>query len=156
MSEKKSRFRRLFIWSMILLGLGGVLLFRSYSLPDSAQMQEYFHQHRESLAAANREILASMAPDGHLQAGVTDKQAKLLDIEFIETNSRFPLEIRYHTHVRGIGVGAYGTGIAFLELPPLRLYSNLENMAEDAAQEEGFTGYCAITENWYSFLWEAD
>ena len=65
--------------------------------------------------------------------------------------------MRYYTHLRGIGVGAFGTGIAYIDpVVERKLYPTLEAMTDDAKEVEGFIGYSKISNNWYSFFWEAD
>ena len=68
-----------------------------------------------------------------------------------------PLIVRYYTHLRGIGVGAFGTGIAYID-PRMqeKTYPSLEAMINDAKEVEGFIGYSKISDNWYYFFWEAD
>jgi hypothetical protein len=64
--------------------------------------------------------------------------------------------ILYYTTSSGIGVGTYGTGLAYLGREPQDIYPNLEVMKEEASKVEGFWGYGHIEGNWYYFLWEAD
>ncbi len=53
-------------------------------------------------------------------------------------------------------MASFGTGIAYLEKPPTKIYPSLEAMRQDAGEVEGFLGYGHLSNNWYYFLWEAD
>ena len=67
-----------------------------------------------------------------------------------------PFSVFYYTHSSGIGVGAYGTGLAYFDEAPDRIYENLSAMKPDASAAEGFRGYAPIDGHWYYAFWEAD
>ena len=67
-----------------------------------------------------------------------------------------PFSVLYYTTNSGFGVGAFGAGIAYFEEVPDNLFASMEEMAEPAAEVEGFYGYGPIEGNWYYFRWEAD
>ena len=54
------------------------------------------------------------------------------------------------------GVGTFGTGIAWLENPPDKIYPDLEAMKKDAGPIEGFVGFGNLSGNWYYFRRELD
>jgi len=64
----------------------------------------------------------------------------MLDYRYVEATLFLFPSIKYYTHFRGIGVASFGTGIAYLEKPPNKIYHGLEAMHQHAGEIEGFLG----------------
>lgn len=151
-----------FLLPILLIGIIGlgVLGIRFFSAPTTADMEDFFTNHKLAFEEKNRGLLTALS---HQTAISSDGDTKIgyrwLEIEpKPETyQNGDPVIVRYYTHLQGIGVGAFGTGIAYLD--PRReekRYPSLEAMMEDRKGVEGFIGYSRISGNWYSFFWEAD
>lgn len=138
----------------------GFLGYKRFQPPTTAEMEEFFTTHRIGFAQKNAAILSALAQKTTINSGADAKVGyKWLETqpkpEFFQDGE--PIIIRYYTHLRGIGVGAFGTGIAYID-PSIqeKNYPSLEAMTDDAKKVEGFVGYSHITDNWYYFFWEAD
>ncbi len=143
---------------LILASILIVMGYKQFSLPDSSEMKAFFLEHRPAFEQKNISILAALKQREHIStAGDAEVGYKWLQIEPDYDQPEQPLVIRYYTHLRGIGVGGFGTGIAYMSPGATeRLYPTLEAMGTDAKKTEGFLGYSPISGNWYSFRWEAD
>ena len=143
--------------AIIALGIVGYHLFSS---PTTIEMKEFFSKNQSAFAQRNVEILSAVAQEKSVNSnGDADVGYRWLEVqpELHSYQNGDPLIVRYYTHLRGIGVGAFGTGIAYLD-PRVeeQIYPNLEAMTNDAKKVEGFIGYSKIADNWYCFFWEAD
>jgi hypothetical protein len=134
--------------------------YRQFSIPQTAELHEIFADKRnayETHAANTREAMSKREPiDSAANAQIGYLWLEV-EPEPATYNDGDPIVLRYYTHARGIGVGAFGTGIAYLD-PGLRVqnYPDIETMREDARKVEGFIGYSRISGNWYAFYWKAD
>ncbi len=153
--------RFLKILLVIFLLISGALGFAGYklfSLPDSSEMKTFFFEHRQAFEQKNTSILSALRqqkPIATTGNSVIGYQWIQLEPEYPQTGK--PMIIRYYTHLRGIGVGSFGTGIAYINPEATeKLYPTLEAMNRDAKKTEGFLGYSSITGHWYAFRWEAD
>jgi len=150
-------FLAVLLIAIISLGFIGCKRFQS---PTTVEMEEFFAANRVGFEQKNAEILAALTQKTAINLGADAKVA----YKWFETqpNHDFfqdgePIIIRYYTHLWGIGVGVFGTGIAYID-PSIqeKIYPSLETMTDDAKKVEGFVGYSHITGNWHSFFWEAD
>jgi hypothetical protein len=146
-----------FLISIIGLGIIGYTRFRS---PTTAEMAEFFFEHQSMFEQKNVAILSALSQKAEIDSGPNTE----VGYRWLETQpapyayqDSEPMMVRYYTHLRGIGVGAFGTGIAYFD-PGIqeKTYPSLEAMKNDAGKVEGFVGYCRISGNWHSFFWEAD
>lgn len=149
MPRMKITIRILFVLVSVVLAIAGIGLYLQYRLPSTADMETFFHEHRAELERRNIEVLAAA---GDVESGPDPRAG----YRFLEVRREPPRAVRYFTHLRGIGVSAFGTGIAWLESPPEKVYSSLEAMLDDSAMTERFIGYGRLEGSWYYFLWEAD
>lgn len=139
------------------------LVFIGYShfkIPTTAEMEEFFTAHQINFEEKNAAILANLQKNNTINTG-PDSQIgyQWLEIQPFPDSYQTgePVTIRYYTHLKGIGVGAFGTGIAYIDhARQEKIYPSIEAMQNDAKNVEGFVGYSSITENWYSFYWKAD
>jgi hypothetical protein len=123
-------------------------------------MTEFFSLHQTAFEQKNGEILAALSQRTAIHSGPEEKEVyRWLEIEPKPEVYRDgdPLIVRYYTHMRGLGVGAFGTGIAHLD-PRMqeKTYPSLETMGDDAKKTEGFIGYSRMSGDWHSFFWEAN
>ncbi len=138
---------------IVAAGIGlFVYLFLLHQLPKTEEMQKYYFERQSEFEKINNLILSKLKAAESIES----KRNKALGYRYIETTSLpFP-SVKYYTHFRGIGVASFGTGIAYLEKPPNKIYPSLEAMRRDADEIEGFLGYGHLSNHWYYFLWEAD
>ena len=143
---------------LILAGVLIVMGYKQFSLPDSSEMKVFFLEHQPAFKQKNASILTTLERQGRIATtGNPEIGYKWLQIEPEHYQPGQPLVIRYYTHLRGLGVGGFGTGIAYMSPGATeRLYPTIEAMDKDAKKIEGFLGYSPISGNWYSFRWEAD
>lgn len=154
-------FFKLFM-AALLIGIIslGFVGYKSYRLPTTVEMEEFFAAHRSGFEHKNTSILYSLQNKVAVDSGLdTTVGYQWLEMEpkadLYEDGG--PVIIRYYTHLRGIGVGAFGVGIAYIDPSDQeKNYTNLEAMTDDARKIEGFIGYSHISGNWHTFLWEAD
>ncbi len=151
-----------FLLPIILIGIIGlgVLGMRFFSAPTTTNMEDFFTNHKLAFEEKNRELLTALSQ----QITVSSEGDTMIGYRWVEVEPKQeiyqkgdPVIVRYYTHLKGIGVGAFGTGIAYLD--PRReekSYPDFEAMMEDRKGAEGFIGYSRISGNWYSFFWEAD
>ncbi|MBW2710117.1 MAG: hypothetical protein JRD04_12835, partial [Deltaproteobacteria bacterium] len=149
-------FLAIFLVVFIVLA---ILSYNQFSLPTSTEMDNYFLEHQEAFKQKNDSILAAL----QLQKPITLLADSEIGYKWVEIEPKpnvyqagKPLIVRYYTHLRGIGVGAFGTGIAYID-PRIeeKEYPDLEAMIDDTKKVEGFIGYSKISDNWYYFFWEA-
>ena len=126
---------------LLVLGLFGYLFF-STQLPNTEEMHKFYSSHHADLDKENKEIIS--------------KENRKIGYFNVEATLNPSISIKYYTHQQGFGVGAYGTGIAYLEIPPHKLYASLEEMNKDSNSMEGFVGFGLLSHNWYYFRWELD
>ena len=143
----------LVVSSILLLVIGiFVYLFFSTQLPDTEGMHRFYLSRQTEFERINRENIANLKTGKPIDL----KENKKVGYLRISAELKPSISINYFTHQRGFGVGAFGTGIAYLETPPDKIYANLEAMVEDAGPIEGFLGYSPISPGWYYFRWELD
>jgi hypothetical protein len=156
----KTFFKLLLLCVLITIIALGFLGYLHFSSPKTAEMKEFFSLHQTAFEQKNGEILAALSQRTAIHSGPDEKVGyRWLEIEPQPEIYRDgdPLIVRYYTHMRGIGVGAFGTGIAYLDPSILeKVYPNLEAMGNDAKEVEGFIGYSPVSGNWHIFYWEAD
>ena len=138
----------------------GIVGYRLFSLPTTAEMSEFFSENQSAFVLKNAEILSAVAQKKSINlqadAGIGYRWLEVQPDSHSYQNSD-PITVRYYTHMRGIGVSAFGTGIAYLDSEiEKNIYPSLETMINLAKNVEGFIGYSHIVDNWYSFFWEAD
>ena len=143
--------------AIITLGFIG---YTRFQLPSTAEMEEFFAAHRSGFEQKNYSILSALAQKETIDLGPDSKvgyQWLEMELKSDSYQDGDPITLRYYTHLRGIGVGAFGTGIAYID-PSIQTknYPSLEAMADDAKKVEGFVGYSHIAENWHTFFWKAD
>lgn len=97
----------------VIVGLG-VLFYSHYRLPTTAEMEDFFSKHRSAFERKNADVLFAVSQNRAIDSGPDTE----IGYQFLEIRPESPLMVKYFTHVRGIGVGAFGTGIAYLESPP--------------------------------------
>ncbi|SHJ99305.1 hypothetical protein SAMN02745165_03709 [Malonomonas rubra DSM 5091] len=156
----RTSFKLLLVVLLISIIALGFIGYRQFTLPKTAEMEEFFSRQRAMFKQKNAAILTALSTNTAIASGA-DKD---VGYQWLETEPRpdsyqqgGSVTVRYYTHIRGVGVGAFGTGIAYID--PARkekIYPTLEDMASDAKKVEGFIGYSHISGNWYSFFWEAD
>ena len=136
---------------LLVLGLFGYLFF-STQLPNTEEMHKFYSSHHADLDKENKEIISKV------MAGqpINSKENRKIGYFNVEATLNPSISIKYYTHQQGFGVGAYGTGIAYLEIPPHKLYASLEEMNKDSNSMEGFVGFGLLSHNWYYFRWELD
>lgn len=156
----KTFFKLLLAVLLISIISLGCISYSRFQTPTTAEMEEFFAAHQVGFEKKNAAILTALA-----KKTVIDSSADTqIGCQWIETQPRpdsyqkgEPVKIRYYTHLRGIGVSAFGTGIAYIApANQEKNYPNLEAMRSEAKKIEGFVGYSHIIGNWHSFLWEAD
>jgi len=138
----------------------GVIGYNLFSSPTTAEIKEFFSKNQSAFAQKNAEILSAVAQKKSINSnGDTVVGYQWLEVqpELHSYQNGDPLIVRYYTHLRGIGVGSFGTGIAYID-PRIeeKGYPDLEAMTDDAKKVEGFIGYSKISGHWYCFFWEAD
>jgi hypothetical protein len=156
----KTFFKLLLVVLFISIVTLGFIGYRQFKLPKTDEMEEFFSLQRTMFEQKNAAILTALLTNKVISPGAD----KGVGYQWLETEPRSdtyqqgePVIVRYYTHNRGIGVGAFGTGIAYIDpRKKEKIYPSLEDMAPDAKKIEGFIGYSHISGNWYSFLWEAD
>jgi hypothetical protein len=124
-------------------------------LPDTKEMHSYFLSHQAEFEKENTEIISRLKAEQAINSNENMKPVYFR----LEAALKPSLSIKYYTHQLGIGLGAFGTGIAYLETPPNIIYSGLEEMVEDSRATEGFVGFGQLSSkssNWYYFFWEID
>ena len=136
---------------LLIIAVVALILFAYSPLPTVDEIEELYTLHREGYAARTAEIRAKLEK-GEAPGNRVDET---LGYFAYETRSA-PFSVTYLTHSSGIGVGAYGTGLAYFDAPPEKIYGSVESMKQDMAAVEGFRGYLRIAEDWYFVLWEAD
>jgi len=127
-------------------------LYLQHRLPETEEMHGYFAQHQSEFKTTNRLLLSQLKTS----ESIDPKQPDAVAYRHIEATRLPSAVIRYFTHFRGIGVASFGTGIAYLEKSPDKLYPDLQAMQQEATEVEGFLGYGHLSGNWYYFRWEAD
>ncbi|MBU1564983.1 MAG: hypothetical protein KJ630_05060 [Proteobacteria bacterium] len=127
-----------------------------FKCPSLSDMQEYFTNHQEFFETTNNQIMSTMLSGKTFVPKESGSYKNILWLKVIGDKVDQDFQVRYFTHIKGIGVGSYGTGIAYLNSPPKMIYGDFESMNKDASEEEGFVGYCSIKGPWYIFFWEAD
>jgi len=115
-------------------------------------MQRFYLSRQAEFEKINIENISRLTAEQPIDT----KQNKKVGYIRMSAELKPAVSIKYYTHQRGFGVGAFGTGVAYLETPPNKLYASLEAMAEDSGPIEGFVGYGHITGDWYYFRWELD
>ena len=138
----------------LLLIIAGLLVYIDFStrLPDTKGMEEYYSQHKELFSERTAEIILSLKAGREIDTNRRDEIGYFRVDAALEPS----VLVKYYTHQRGFSVGAYGNGIAYLEMPPARLYGSLQQMVEDSRAVEGFEGFGRLSANWYYFRWELD
>ena len=128
------------------------LAFLAYEpLPNEKDLTTLYETNAGAFEARTAEIREAVATS----SSITKRRDEVLGYFAVEAHAQ-PFSVLYYTHSSGIGVGAYGTGLAYFEEPPEHVYANLEAMKPDAAAVEGFRGYGPIRDNWYYVFWEVD
>jgi len=136
------------ISTSVIVG-GIVVLYFNFKLPTTIEMRNYFSSHQSEFENKNAEILAVLAAGGHVDSGGNAKVGYL----GLQATSEPSAQIMYFTHRAGIGVGSFGTGIAYLESQPVTLYPSLEAMRDDGGKDDGFVGFGRLSGKWYFFFW---
>ena len=146
---------------IVLVGFVTIFIYgyRLHTLPTTAEMKSFFASHQSAFRQKNGEILSRLKQ----HQPISFKADPATGYRWIkispagEDQYQQPVIVRYYTHQRGIGVGGFGTGIAYID-PEIKIksYPSLEAMKVEAKKVEGFIGYTPIAENWYLFFWEAD
>lgn len=145
---------------LVFIIILGFMSYSRFQLPTTAEMKEYFFVHQSRFEQENSAIVSALTQKTVIDSGANTQ----VGYQWLETQPTLdayqagdPIIVRYYTHLRGIGVGTFGAGIAYID--PARtekIYPSLEAMSDDAKKIEGFIGYSHISGNWYSFFWEAD
>jgi len=115
-------------------------------------MLAYYTDHRTALEQRNRDILAALDRNESPATGADTAAG----YRFVRIEQEPARTISYATHISGFGVASAVTGIAWLELPPAKTYPSLETMRDEAALDDGFTGYVALADGWYLFFRQVD
>jgi len=153
------RFLKILLAVFLVISITlAVVGYKQFSLPSSSDMKSFFLEHQQGFEQENSSILATLTQQKSIaMAGNPEVGYQWLQIEPEQYQPGKPLIVRYYTHLRGIGVSSFGTGIAYM-IPEAveKLYPTIEAMDEEAKKSEGFLGYSPISGNWYSFRWEAD
>jgi len=136
---------------LFTFGIFGYFYFTT-QLPNTAEMQS-FYLSRQAKFEKNNTVNISRLIAGQ---PINLKENKNVGYFRMSAVLKPAVSIHYYTHQRGFGVGALGTGIAYLETPPDKIYTSLEAMADISGPIEGFVGYGHITGRWYYFHWEID
>ena len=144
---------RILWWSGVAMVVAvGLLVFWLHGpLPTAAELTGLLEQNRSAYEQRTEEIRQAVNR-GQRFAPLQDDALGYFTFDA----RREPFRVLYYTSRSGLGVGAYGTGLAYLEEPPERLYSGIEAMREAARAVEGFIGFGGIEGDWYYFFWEAD
>ncbi len=131
----------------------GVALYAMFHepMPNAGTMRLLFVDRQLAFERRNEELLRAAAEGRPYDTGPDNR----IGYRFVRRVAD-PPGFEYITHIEGVGTGAFGTGIAYLEKPPKKLYPSIEAMTDDAKAVEGFVGYGAIRPPWYFFLREAD
>ena len=156
----KSFFKSSLLVILVVIIAFGIMGYRQFSSPTTVEMKEFFAAHRVGFEKKNAAILTALAKETVINSGA-DTQ---IGYQWIETQlgpdsyqNGEPVIVRYYTHLRGIGVGSFGTGIAYIDPASQEtIYPDIEAMRDAAKKVEGFVGYSHITDNWHSFFWEVD
>ena len=156
----KTFFKLILVVLLIAIIGFGIVGYNSFKVPSTVEMVDFFSTHRGGLEQKKVAMLSALEQKQVISLGAdTQLGYRWLEIE-PQPDSYLPGEpvtIRYYTHLRGIGVGGFGTGIAYIDSAKSeKIYPSIEAMSEAAKQVEGFIGYSRIVDNWYCFLWEAD
>lgn len=125
------------------------LFYFSNSRPSAQEMKDYFLERQSAFEGKNAELLSAISENREIEKG-TDEH---VGYQWLKLTYEPNIQIRYYTDSLGIGVGSFGTGLAYLQSPPDKTYPDFESMYDDARRVEGFIGYTHILDNWYSFLW---
>ena len=145
-----------------------LLVLLQWPLPADETMEAHLRHHRPELEVLVGSVLEALAAGEPVPPGTYTPYREKGILRRVELDgwprpdaeadgaASTPVAIRFHTHVRGIGVGAYGAGLAWLQEPPAKAYVSGNEMMQAARQVEGFIGYRHIEGHWYAFLWEAD
>jgi len=136
---------------LFIIVIFGYLYFTT-KLPNTEEMNSFYSFRQAKFEKINNEIIS------RLIAGQLIDLKKNKEVGYFRMSAELKptISIKYYTHQRGFGVGAFGNGIAYLETPPNKIYANLEAMGKDSGAIEGFVGYGRITDHWYYFHWELD
>ena len=136
---------------IIVIGFVGYLYF-STLLPNTEEMRQYYSNRQDEFETENLKIIAD------LKAGqiINSKENKEIGYLYVQAILKPSISIKYYTHWRGFGVGAFGPRNAYLENPPYRIYSSLEDMDNDYKSTDGFVGFGTLSPNWYYFRWNTD
>ena len=156
----KTFFKLFLILLFILIISLGFIGYNRFQLPSTAKMEEFFVAHQSGFEQKNTVIISALEQKIEIDSGV-NRQVNYQWLKILPSLDSYqegdPVAVLYYTHLRGIGVGSFGTGIAYIDPKKQeKTYPTLESMSADAARIEGFIGYCHISGNWYSFVWEAD
>lgn len=134
-------------------------MYSGFRIPSTADMKDFYSEHQNDFEQHNAALLMKLSKNESIDTGPNPAVGYQWLMVFPHPSiyeEGMEIELRYYTHKKGIGVGSYGTGIAYLDPGTTETYPSIEAMKEDASQVEGFVGYGAIAGNWYYFLWEAD
>lgn len=153
-------FKLLLASLLIAIASLGFMGYNRFQSPTTVEMKDFFTAHRTGFEQKNTALLSALAQKATINTGHDAE----VGYQWLETQpgpdsyqDGEPVKILYYTHLRGIGVGSFGTGIAYIEpAGQVKTYPNLEAMLDDAKKSEGFIGYSRIVDNWYCFFWEAD
>ncbi len=143
---------KIIVLGIVIFFVVWLFLGQEEALPTTDGMKGYFAQHQVVLQRVNVEILAALSEGKQMDPALAKGEV----YQFLQLRSTPMPMVNYHTHVKGFGLGSYGTGIAYSPSAPEKIYENLEVMRPDAAAVEGFVGYTHISGDWYAFFWEAD
>ena len=137
-----------------------VIGYKQYSVPSSAEMVAFFVSNRDGFEQKNREILSALDQQEQIDTGADSQLGyRWVEIEPLDSlaSNNEPIVVRYYTHVSGIGVGSFGTGIAHIEAGyEVETFASLEAVIAAAKGVSGFIGYSKISANWYSFFWNSN
>lgn len=136
---------------LFTIGIFGYLYFTT-QLPNTEEMHSFYSSRQVKFEKINIENISRLIAGQPIDL----KENKKVGYIRMSAELKPTISIKYYTHQRGFGVGAFGTGIAYLETPPNKIYASLEAMTEESGPIEGFVGYGHITGNWYYFRWELD
>jgi hypothetical protein len=118
----------------------------------TGDLKSFFEDRSSFFEQKNTELLAMIRRGDQIDTGFSRK----IGYKYINIVSKDPFRIHYVTDQRGIGVGSYGTGVAYLEREPDIVYESLESMYDKGQGIEGFVGYGHLKGKWYYFYWKAD
>ena len=136
---------------LVIVAIVGLALLAHHPLPNEAEIIALYQANAEAYEKRTDEIRETLKQKKS-PGPIRDEKLGYFAIE--ARNS--PFSVLYYTHSSGIGVGAYGTGLAYLTQVPNPVYRSFKEMREAASKVEGFRGYGSINGRWYYALWEVD